>query len=63
MSTPTERPVERLGYRIKDFCLAFDISPAQVYKRMNEGKLPYVMIGGRRFISNETVQKLLTDGE
>ena len=65
MSTPADknRPIERLGYRVKDFCLALDTSPAQAYQMMADGRLPYVTIGGRRFITNETVEKLLNDGE
>jgi hypothetical protein len=33
------------------------------YKMMADGRLHYVVIGGRRFIPNETAEKLLSDGE
>jgi hypothetical protein len=65
MSTPLDkpRPIERRGYRVRDWCAAFDTSPAMAYKMMADGRLPYVVIAGRRFITNETAEKLLSDGE
>jgi len=57
------KQIEPLGYRVKDFCLALDTSPAQAYEMMRDGRLPYVVIGGRRFITNETVERLLSSGE
>ena len=56
-------PVRRRGYRVRDWCEAFDTSPAQAYKMMSDGRLPYVVIGGRRFITNETAEKLLNSGD
>ena len=64
MSAPREKPQpERRGYRILDWCAAYDTSPAMAYKMMNDGRLRYVVIGGRRWISNEEAERLHRDGE
>jgi len=55
--------VRPAGMRVRTFCEAFDVSPATAYKMMADGRLPYVYIGGRRFIDNDTAEKLRRDGE
>jgi hypothetical protein len=62
MKRQTE-PLKRLGYRIDEFCFVTNTSRAQAYEDMKTGKLPYVIIGGRRFITNETADTLLKKGE
>ena len=60
-STKTEaRP---RGYRVGQWCEAFQSSRATAYKMMADGRLPYVVIGGRRFITNEAADDLLASGE
>jgi predicted site-specific integrase-resolvase len=60
----TERePVTRRGYRVADWCEAFQTSRAQAYKMMNDGRLPFVVIGGRRFIPDTAAEALLETGE
>jgi len=55
--------VERQGYRIAQWCEAFQCSRATAYKMMHDGRLPFVVIGGRRFITNAAADELLTAGE
>jgi hypothetical protein len=55
----TKREVEPLGLRVRPWCKATDTSPATAYKMMADGRLPYVVIGGRRFIPNSVIQRLL----
>jgi hypothetical protein len=57
------KSVERRGYRVNDWCDAFQSSRATAYKMMSDGRLPYVVIGGRRFITNAAADELLTAGE
>ena len=57
------QPIKPRGYRVADWCEAFDTSRAQAYKMMNDGRLPYVVIGGRRFIPDAVAEKLLNTGE
>jgi len=56
-------PVERRGYRVNDWCRAFSTSRATAYNMMTDGRLPYVIIGGRRFIPDLAADSLLKTGE
>jgi hypothetical protein len=53
----------RRGYRVDDWCEAFQTSRAKAYQMMADGSLPYVMIAGRRFIPNTVADKLLDVGD
>jgi predicted site-specific integrase-resolvase len=59
MSNEHELSTRRRGYRINDWCEAFQTSRGTAYKMMNDGRLQYVEIGGRRFITNEAADALL----
>lgn len=51
-----ERP---RAYRVNDFCRMFGIGRTGVYKLLKEGKLPSVVIGGRRLIPADAAEALL----
>ena len=61
--TTEHEPMTRRGYRVADWCEAFQCSRATAYKMMHDGRLPFVVIGGRRFITNAAANELLTAGE
>jgi predicted site-specific integrase-resolvase len=64
MSTiPTKKEVKSRGYRVDQWCEAFQTSRASAYKMMKLGRLRYVEIGGRRFIPNEAAEELLVTSE
>jgi hypothetical protein len=56
----TKQEIKPRGYRVAQWCEAFQTSRAAAYKMMADGRLPYVVIGGRRFIPNEIADELLT---
>jgi len=58
-----KRNREIRGYRVGDWCEAHLTSRSQAYAMMKRGTLPYVIIGGRRFITNEAADTLLEKGE
>jgi predicted site-specific integrase-resolvase len=62
-SSKPRRPVERRGYNVSEWCEAFGRSRATAYKLMNDGRLKYADIGGRRFIPNEAAEELLATSE
>ena len=55
--------VPRRGYRISEWCEAFRTSRAEAYEMMSDGRLPYVVIGGRRFIPDTAAEALLETSE
>ncbi len=59
---PIVPPVSRMAYRIDEFCTAYRISRATVYKLMNEGKLRTVLVAGRRLIPVDVANALMTEG-
>jgi excisionase family DNA binding protein len=50
----------RRGLRIQDFCAAYGVSRATVYKMMKDGTLRGVLIGGRRIIPVAEGERLLS---
>jgi predicted site-specific integrase-resolvase len=58
-----KQEVKPRGYRVTQWCEAFQSSRATAYKMMADGRLPYVVIGGRRFITNDAADALLETGE
>jgi len=62
-NSPRREHVERRGYRVNDWCRAFSTSRATAYNMMGDGRLPYVIIGGRRFIPDTAADALIETGE
>jgi hypothetical protein len=54
-----ERP---RAYRVNDFCRLYGIGRSGVYKLLKEGKLPSVVIAGRRVIPSDAGDALLLGG-
>jgi len=52
-----------LAYRVNDFCEIFGIGRSSVYKLINDGSLPSVVIAGRRLIPRDAAEALLRGGE
>ncbi len=50
-------------YTINDVARLFDVTRTTVYDWMNTGKLPYVIIGGRRRVTREALQAFIRPGE
>jgi archaeosine-15-forming tRNA-guanine transglycosylase len=59
----TEQEVKPRGYRVAQFCEAFQTSRSKAYQMMKTGELRYVNVAGRRFITNETADEFLNSGE
>jgi hypothetical protein len=55
----SKRADERRAYRVDEFCDAYRVSRATVYKLMKAGKLQTVLIAGRRVIPVEAAEALL----
>ncbi|MGB5087052.1 MAG: helix-turn-helix domain-containing protein [Methylocystis silviterrae] len=53
------RADERRAFRVDEFCEAYRVSRATVYKLMKAGKLRTVLIAGRRVIPVEAAEALL----
>ncbi|MCB1536989.1 MAG: helix-turn-helix domain-containing protein [Rhodoblastus sp.] len=49
----------RRAFRVNEFCEAYRVSRATVYKLMKEGKLRTALIGGRRVIPVDAAEALL----
>jgi excisionase family DNA binding protein len=56
---PYKESFERRAYRINDFCKTFGLGRTSVYKLIREGKLPSVLVGGRRLIPSDRAEALL----
>ena len=50
---------EPRAYRVNDFIKAFGIGRTSVYRLIKDGKLPSVMIGGRRLIPADAAEALI----
>jgi excisionase family DNA binding protein len=57
MRPPTDDDVRAL--RVNDFCRRYGIGRSGVYKLLKEGKLPSVVIAGRRLIPRDAAEALL----
>jgi hypothetical protein len=55
----TAPPVMRRAYRINEACTALGISRSGAYLEMSAGRLPYVVICGRRHIPADAVEALV----
>ncbi len=51
------------AYHVNDFCRLYGIGRSGVYKLLKEGKLPSVVIAGRRVIPRDAAEALLRGGE
>jgi hypothetical protein len=49
--------VERRAYTVSGYCIALSVSRAKAYDMMRSGELPYFIIGGRRHISADVVER------
>lgn len=58
-SSAFERP---RALRINDFCRLYGVGRTAVYKLLKEGKLPSVVIAGRRVIPADAAEALLKFG-
>jgi excisionase family DNA binding protein len=56
-SVPSERP---RAYRVNDFCRLYGIGRTGVYRLIKEGKLPSVVVAGRRVIPTDAAEALLS---
>jgi excisionase family DNA binding protein len=63
MRTQTSPPSDPRAYRVNDFCRLYGIGRSGVYKLLKEGKLPSVVIAGRRLIPRDAAEALLRGGE
>jgi excisionase family DNA binding protein len=51
--------LEPRAYRINDFIAAFGLGRTSTYRLIKDGKLPSVMVGGRRLIPADAAEALL----
>ena len=51
------------AYHVNDFCRLYGIGRSGVYKLLKEGKLPNVVVAGRRVIPRDAAEALLAGGE
>jgi excisionase family DNA binding protein len=51
------------AYRVNDFCRLYGIGRSGLYKLLKEGKLPSVVIAGRRLIPRDAAEALLLGGK
>ena len=58
MTRPTDQ-ANRRAYRINDFCREYGLGRTTAYKLIRAGKLPSVLIGGRRLIPADQAEALL----
>ena len=49
----------RLAYSPREVAEALGTSRAWVYRRIDDGTLPSVLLGGRRLVRHETLEALL----
>lgn len=59
MTLQNSNASSRRAFRVNEFCDAYRVSRATVYKMMKEGKLRTALIGGRRVIPVEAAEALL----
>jgi len=63
MRTQTSPPIDKRAFRVDEFCEAYGIGRSGVYKLLKEGKLPSVVIAGRRVIPKDAAEALLRSSE
>jgi len=54
-------PVERLAYRVAEFCVASGLSRSTTYRLIAQKELPTVRVRGRHLIPAAAVRGLLGD--
>ena len=47
------------AYHVDDFCNRYGVGRSGVYKLLKEGKLPSVVVAGRRLIPHDAAEALL----
>jgi excisionase family DNA binding protein len=52
-------PPARRAYHVNDFCQRYGVGRSGVYKLLKEGKLPSVVVAGRRLIPHDAAEALL----
>lgn len=57
----SDRP-ERRAYQVDEFCKAVRVSRATLYTLMKEERVRSVLIGGRRLIPADEVERILREG-
>jgi excisionase family DNA binding protein len=55
-------PLERLGYRVNDFCKVVGIGRTYLYRLIASGRIRSVLIGGRRIIPADEARRLIREG-
>lgn len=63
MRPPVPSPTDPRAYRVNDFCRLYGIGRSGVYKLLKDGKLPSVVIAGRRIIPRDAAEALLRGDE
>jgi excisionase family DNA binding protein len=63
MRPPVPPITDPRAYRVNDFCRLYGIGRSGVYKLLKEGKLPSVVIAGRRIIPRDAAEALLRGDE
>jgi predicted DNA-binding transcriptional regulator AlpA len=53
------RPFPVRALQVNDFCQSYGICRSKAYMLMREGKLPSVVVGGRRLIPVDAAEKLI----
>jgi excisionase family DNA binding protein len=61
MSTSGPNPPP-LAYRVASFCKSVGIGRTKFYELVRQGKIRTVVIGGRRLIPADEVERLLREG-
>ena len=61
--TPPLPSIDARAYRVNDFCRLYGVGRSSAYRLIQEGKLPSVVIAGRRVIPHEAAEALLRSGE
>jgi len=51
-----------LAYRVTSFCKSIGIGRTKFYELVREGKIRTIIIGGRRLVPADEVQRLLQEG-
>ena len=57
----TNRPTEKLAFRVNDAAEAYGWSRSTLYKMMKAGTLRTVKIGGRRLIPRDVLEALISE--
>jgi excisionase family DNA binding protein len=57
-----EHDKDRLAYRVQPFCKGIGIGRTKFYELVATGKIKTIVIGGRRLIPADEVQRLVREG-